>query len=210
MKNYIHFAFIHSDLPTVKSCLLDIFEKREVRVSYGPNKIDVSYAKDSNEIFKLCVLDLKRGCSVGFFPKVCKLQIWKPVGSHGVVLFGGRFIGMEDIVETLNRNYDLECAYATFTLDMSVLEGQLRQFIYHQKERKWRVVLVERNPRWGFFEYGVPLPFEQLEKYSERMIKKRLTNEMLLDYLLALGWDLRSPDFWKSDGDTCYFEWDAW
>ena len=30
---------------------------------------------------------------------------------------------------------------------------------------------------------------------------------MILDYALALGWDLRSPDFWKSSTDARYYEW---
>ena len=42
---------------------------------------------------------------------------------------------------------------------------------------------------------------------SERFIKKRLTNEMILDYALALRWDLRSPYFWKSSTDARYYEW---
>ncbi|MBQ8169356.1 MAG: hypothetical protein IJZ98_01285 [Bacteroidales bacterium] len=70
-----------------------------------------------------------------------------------------------------------------------------------------RYVRVMQDPKWDFWEQGERLPFEQVEKYSERFIKKRLTNDMILDYALALGWDLRSPDFWKSSMDARYYEW---
>ena len=50
------------------------------------------------------------------------------------------------------------------------------------------------------------LPFEQTEKYKVRIKKKRLTNDMILDYAEAMGYDVRNPEFWKSDNAT-YLEW---
>ena len=50
------------------------------------------------------------------------------------------------------------------------------------------------------------VPFEQTEKYKERIKKNRLTNDMILDYAEAMGYDVRNPDFWKSDNAT-YLEW---
>ncbi len=69
-----------------------------------------------------------------------------------------------------------------------------------------RLVRVMQDPRWDFYEEGNPFPFEQTEKYKERIKKKRLTNDMILDYAEAMGYDVRNPDFWESDNAT-YLEW---
>ena len=60
------------------------------------------------------------------------------------------------------------------------------------------------DDRWDFYEEGEPMPFEQTERYTERLRRKRLTNDMVLDYAKALGWDLRDPAFWTSDQDAWY------
>ena len=83
----------------------------------------------------------------------------------------------------------------------------MRVFHHIDIDGNERYVRIMQDPKWDFWEQGERLPFEQVDKYSERFIKKRLTNEMILDYALALGWDLRSPDFWKSSTDARYYEW---
>jgi vacuolar-type H+-ATPase subunit B/Vma2 len=67
-----------------------------------------------------------------------------------------------------------------------------------------------QDPKWDFWEQGERLPFEYVDKYSERFIKNRLTNDMILDYAMALGWDLRSDVFWTTDENAYSFEWKEW
>ena len=45
-----------------------------------------------------------------------------------------------------------------------------------------------------------PFPFEQVERYTERIKKKRLTFEMLRDYAAALGVRAFDEDFYLPDG----------
>ena len=47
-------------------------------------------------------------------------------------------------------------------------------------------------------EYGTPLPFEQTEKYTERLKKNRLTVEMIEEYCKHLGISLFDLDFYQS------------
>lgn len=190
MQKNMRLTFIDSDMTMVKNCLLDILKDYKVDVMYGSNKIDVSY--------------------VEYNQRRHKLQIWKPLCGHGVVMWGNIVDGFLSIAFILNKKYGLELMRVSFTLDTPEPGYEMRFFRYMSKNGTCRYVHVMQDPRWEFWESGEPLPFEQTERYKERIKKKRLTNGMLLDYLLALGWDLRSPDFWKSDGDTCYFEWDAW
>jgi hypothetical protein len=67
-----------------------------------------------------------------------------------------------------------------------------------------------QDPKWDFWEQGERLTFEQVDKYSERFIKNRLTNDVILDYLMELGWNLRSEDFWATDETAYCFEWKQW
>lgn len=190
MQKNMRFTFIDSDMTTVKDCLLDILKDFDYVVSYGPNNVDPS--------------------TVEHYPRRDKLQIWKPLCGNGVVLWGNIEDGFQSLTYILNDKYGLGWTRVSFTLDTPEPGYEMRFFHYKPANGNDRYVDVIQDPRWDFWERGEPLPFEQTERYKERIKKKRLTNEMLLDYLLALGWDLRSHDFWKSDGDTCYFEWNDW
>lgn len=67
-----------------------------------------------------------------------------------------------------------------------------------------RYVRVMWNNRRDFFETGHPFPFEQTERYTERIRRKRLTTDLVLGYAKAMGWDLRDPCFWKPSADASY------
>lgn len=58
--------------------------------------------------------------------------------------------------------------------------------------------------RWDFYQEGEPFPFEQTERYAERIKRKRLTTDMVLEYAREMGWDLRDPRFWKPSEDASY------
>jgi hypothetical protein len=62
------------------------------------------------------------------------------------------------------------------------------------------VVAMNDGGRWIFEEYGEPFPFEQVERYKERIKRKRLTFEMLRDYSAALGVRPFDEDFYLPDG----------
>jgi hypothetical protein len=50
--------------------------------------------------------------------------------------------------------------------------------------------------RWEFLVDGEVQPFEEVEAYSKRLIRDRLTRSMLLRYLAALGIDADEPSFY--------------
>jgi hypothetical protein len=55
---------------------------------------------------------------------------------------------------------------------------------------------------WRFIQYGEPLAFEEVDAYSRRRIRDRLTPEMLRRYLLALGVPPVSPENMGLSGTT--------
>ena len=58
-----------------------------------------------------------------------------------------------------------------------------------------RVVYVHNEGGWRFFEHGAPLAFEKPEAYRAKRKRDRLTVDMIGDYCLALGIDLRAEGF---------------
>ncbi|MBQ8421753.1 MAG: hypothetical protein IJX11_05780 [Bacteroidales bacterium] len=179
-------TIINSDIVAVKNILLELFSQDDVLYSYGQNRINMS--------------------EIQYNPQISKLQIWKPVGFSGTVMWGNMVDGFDTIAHILNRKYKLE--WIRVSLSMPSSDGyEMRVFHYMPSNGKDRFIRVMQDPKWEFYEHGEPLPFEYMQKYSERFIKRRLTNEMILDYVRMLGWNLRASEFWISDGDTCYLEW---
>lgn len=62
--------------------------------------------------------------------------------------------------------------------------------------------------RWSFRAWGSPQPFEQLDRYEERLVRERFTRTMLLDYLSALG--VRPDDATEYGAGVLYVERARW
>lgn len=59
------------------------------------------------------------------------------------------------------------------------------------------ISVINEGERWRFdCGGGDPFPFEDVERYKARRVRDRFTREMLVDYLLALGIDAFSRDFY--------------
>lgn len=69
-----------------------------------------------------------------------------------------------------------------------------------KEENKVRYVYALRESRWEFREYGERLPFEEVENYTARKIRDRLTLPMLERYCHHFGIRLLDPDFYSGDG----------
>lgn len=185
-----YFTLIKGDREEILSAV------HEALISYGKKLL--SYNAPLN-------LDLT---DVHHNPVVLKCQLWTPDNSEGVASFSNLEDGMPFLVYRLMKIRPFEITRVSLELDIDCeFNYAMRVFHHIDIDDNERYVRVMQDPKWDFWEQGERLPFEQVDKYSERFIKKRLTNEMILDYALALGWDLRSPDFWKSSTDARYYEW---
>lgn len=145
---------------------------------------------------------------VHYNPPAIKCQLWTPENSEGIACFANLEGGIPFLSYRLMKILQFEITQVCLEFDIdSEFNYAMRVFHHIDINGNERYVRVMQDPKWDFWEQGERLPFEQVEKYSERFIKKRLTNDMILDYALALGWNLRSPDFWKSSMDARYYEW---
>jgi hypothetical protein len=58
------------------------------------------------------------------------------------------------------------------------------------------VYTMKDGAKWVFFEKGTPFPFEEVERYSERIKRNRLTHEMICAYLERIGYGSLSKEYW--------------
>jgi hypothetical protein len=64
-------------------------------------------------------------------------------------------------------------------------------FEYYTKGTPRRVVYASNDGgRWKFGAIGTPFAFEDLDRYDEKVVRNRFTQDVLLTYLSALGLSL--------------------
>ena len=184
------FTLINGDIEDVHAAILDIFK-------------DVTILKDYQAPV---VIHLEEVIPSGAHP-IWNLALWQPTNTKGTVLFGNLQDGFTSVTWILNRNYKFKLTWIAVDFDIKNDEpeyGMFHSFHHFYADGRERLVRAMWDDRWDFYEEGEPMPFEQTERYTERLRRKRLTNDMVLDYAKALGWDLRDPAFWTSERDAWY------
>jgi hypothetical protein len=69
-----------------------------------------------------------------------------------------------------------------------------------KSERDIGASFDDLRDRWEFVQYGKPLPFEHVDRYSADNIPDRFTCEMLEEYCLAVGIRLYDEEFYGPRG----------
>lgn len=82
---------------------------------------------------------------------------------------------------------------------------QINSFEVDANGKPARTVRVMKDDRWDFFQEGSPLGFEQTERYESRLVRDRLTRDMVLDYLEAWGAPVREEAFWRTSMPAATF-----
>ena len=186
-----YFTFVNADLKRVSDAMVEIIEDPDCSVKRYVSRlfVDLSYVR--------------------YTTPVKKMVLWSPCDNHTAV-YGNQSDGFYTLCNVLHLRYGFDITQICMTLDPeNKIDNEIydmRLFYHIGKDNSMRMVRVMQDPRWDFYEIGEPFPFEQTEKYKERIKKKRLTNDMILDYAEAMGYDVRNPEFWKSDNAT-YLEW---
>jgi len=184
------FTLIYGDIEDVHVAILDIFK-------------DVTILKDYQAPVDI---HLEEVIPSGAHP-IWNIALWQPTNTKGTVLFGNLQDGFASVTWILNRTYKFELTRIAVDFDIENNEpeyGMHHNFHHLYADGRERLVRVMWDDRWDFYEKGEPMPFEQIERYTERLRRKRLTNDMILDYVKAMGWDLRDPAFWTSERDAWY------
>lgn len=79
-------------------------------------------------------------------------------------------------------------------------ENAINEFAWYENKQLRRFVrAMKDSPRWTFYERGEVLAFEHTDKYKSKLIRQRLTREMVLQYVTALGAPVFDTGFWLTD-----------
>lgn len=133
-----------------------------------------------------------------YYNPVSKFVFWQPINrnitacrSTDNAIWVARF---------LHGRYDMDSTYYSYSDkgEDCQLVGEGRHFLHMGKEGERVVYAINEYP-WTFYEGGTPLPFEQLDRYKYRLKKDRLTEEMICDYMNALGYPIDDEKFFETD-----------
>lgn len=69
-------------------------------------------------------------------------------------------------------------------------------FWYFKGQSSRCIDCIVEEKGWVFGTTGKPLEFEDVRAYKNRDKSKRLTREMVIDYLSHLGYEIDVPEFW--------------
>lgn len=141
---------------------------------------------------------------------IAKVILWKPKGHKGTVVFAN--CDIDRIMYFINLENKFAITGIKLDLDLPGEDHYLPCYYFEHwdKDNGFRLVRVMCDPRWVFYEEGERFPFEQVEKYTERIKKKRLTNDMIKDYVTAMGWNIRDEGFFDSDQEAVFFTVKRW
>jgi hypothetical protein len=73
------------------------------------------------------------------------------------------------------------------------------QFYYSSPDLVERKIMAYKEERWIFFEEGAPLDIEDENYYNNKLIKKRLNNDIIDEYLRKIGINI-----WEIDQSIRY------
>lgn len=73
-----------------------------------------------------------------------------------------------------------------------------------EKESVRSMMLSLQDKGWEFDNHGEYLPFEEVEKYNEKLARNRFTPEMLDRYLKHYGIDFFNEEFYMPPGSKAY------
>jgi hypothetical protein len=132
-------------------------------------------------------------------------SIW----SEGCILKSNASDGFYPLV--LQISHRLACKTIHWELSApSVSEADFVNAFYFNdcgdKVRRVARCMREESGRWEFFAAGELQVFERPEYYSRKRYDDRMNRQILLEYLLALGMDVKDDAFWSSKGEMLILE----
>lgn len=129
--------------------------------------------------------------------------LWEPLNGIGTTAFMCRLQdGWDSLAHCVSKSLGCKCVRIFASKDLR--DSSANMFFVIENGKMSRCVYVLKDGGWKFYQEGSPLSFEDTSKYSLQK-KERLTFDMVISYLRALGWLVDQTDFWKSNGPGFLF-----
>ena len=139
-------------------------------------------------------------------PEDPPLILWSPSNAPELTAFMPHGSGGDSYVTSYaGSTFRFDLASVRSTADDCVHDC-LNEFAAHSQGEMLRLVRVmSDDPRWDFFEIGPALPFEDTEKYRQRLKRSRFRRSDVIACLEAWGAPVSSPLFWHTESAAMTF-----
>ena len=139
-----------------------------------------------------------------------KILIWEPKNNPNVTAL---FVNLQDAYDSLINVWNERFGKKAITLRLS--NDKICTYPHHEiniktTNKEHRVVYTHVESKWIFFQGGPIQDFENTDYYKAKIIKDRLDNNIVNEYMSKLGFEIGSNDFYKSAQDGIYFEQLSW
>lgn len=122
-------------------------------------------------------------------PKFC---CWKnSIYPNHVFFISNYEDGLSNICRTIQKEIKCSCVICSLSGGIAY---PFYKFYFSDSSLKERLIQVYKEDRWVFYEEGEPLSFENLDYYKNKLIKKRLNNSIIEEYLFKMGIDIFQID----------------
>ena len=125
--------------------------------------------------------------------------LWEPKNTNiGCAFMVTIQDGWYTLIYNIATKYRHDCLSIRVSSTMEEYPICELQYYEHGKEKRF-IRSMKDEPKWEFYQKGKQLTFEKPDHYNKRRIKDRFNEELLLEYLHALGWDIRKNTFWETE-----------
>ena len=124
--------------------------------------------------------------------------LWEPTNQPGTTaMLSNCMDGLQRRLLFLNQIYGRECMRVLLSRDYNYMPECCFEFFGERGQH--RRVEVFRERKWEFRSEGEPLAFEDLAIYRRKVLRERLTPEIIVGYLSRAGWEVAEDMFWMSE-----------
>jgi hypothetical protein len=134
-------------------------------------------------------------------PPFREYQLWLPAACPTVTgLYPNYQDGGASLVYNIVRFFKVRAI--SLRVSGAKADHPICEFIFHDSSPQTRIIRAMKDSKWEFYQAGVVQPFEQPDRYTNRLVRERFDPDMALAYCEGLGIEARSSRFWATANAT--------
>lgn len=185
------FSVFKQSPDTVATCVRELLAKMPLQIQAA--KLDLRFAYNARP---------KYPSQTGWTP--AQFLFWSPSNAlNWTVMMCNSPCGRQPFIKLIAEHLNARSYFARDCQDV----GHTYLDRYEQGEEPRHLAVYKEDERWRFTAIGPAQRYEDFRKYEKKDIAKRLTRQVISDYLGTEGLDLASDEFWQSD-ESALILWD--
>lgn len=120
--------------------------------------------------------------------------LWENCLYEDMIFFASKQVdGLYSLCHVLREKFQcamLQCSLSNHTSEYN----PMYRFHFTNMNGEERIVMAYKEDKWVFFQSGIPLGIENIELYKNRMIRNRINNSIIKEYLLKLNINILDID----------------